>query len=165
VIRQSNNYLGISPLINRLQNFTKHSSGQVNSYVNEIVGDHQCGFCHNRSTIYQIFYICQILEKKWKYNGTVHQLLIDFKIAYGSVKREFGIPKKLFRLIKMYLNETYSKVHVGKLLSDTFPIKNGLKQGDALSPLLFNFGLELAIRKVQEDQVSLELNGTYQPMI
>jgi hypothetical protein len=52
---------------------------------------------------------------------------------------EFGVPIKLVRLIKMCLNETYSKVHIGKHLSDRFPIKNGLKQGDALSPLLFSF--------------------------
>jgi hypothetical protein len=42
---------------------------------------------------------------------------------------------KLVRLIKMCLNETYSKVHIGKHLSDNFPIQNGLKQGDALLPL------------------------------
>jgi hypothetical protein len=48
----------------------------------------------------------------------------------------------------MCLNETYSKVHIGKHLSDSFPIQNGLKQGDALSPMLFNFALEYAVRKV-----------------
>jgi hypothetical protein len=60
---------------------------------------------------------------------------------------EFGIPKKLIRLIKMCLNEIYSKVYIGKHLSDSIPIQNGLKQGDDLSPLLFNFALEYAIRR------------------
>jgi hypothetical protein len=50
----------------------------------------------------------------------------------------------------MCLNETHSKVRIGKHLPDSFPIQNGLKQGDALSPLLFNFALEYAIRKVQK---------------
>jgi hypothetical protein len=44
---------------------------------------------------------------------------------------QFGVPMKLVRLIKMCLNETYSKVRIGKHLSDNFPIQNGLKQGDA----------------------------------
>ena len=74
------------------------------------------------------------------------QLFIDFKKDYDLVRRdflcniliEFGIPMKLVRLIKMCLTETYSRVQVGENLSDMFPIRNGLKQGDALSPLLFN---------------------------
>jgi hypothetical protein len=64
-----------------------------------------------------------------EYNGIVHQLFIDFKKAYDSVKRgtlynillEFGPPKKLVRIIKMCLNVTYRKVRVGKLLSHEFP--------------------------------------------
>jgi hypothetical protein len=69
---------------------------------------------------------------------------------------------KLVRLIKMCLNETYGEVRVDKYLSVYFPIQNCLKQGDALSPLLFNFALEYSISKVQKIQFGLKLNGTRQ---
>jgi hypothetical protein len=89
------------------------------------------------------------LKKKWEHNEAVHQTFIDFKKAYDSVRREalynilieFSIPKKLVRLINMCLTETYSRVRVGKNLSEMFPIRKGLKQGAALSPLFFNFAL------------------------
>jgi len=68
---------------------------------------------------------------------------------------------KLVWLIKMCLTETYSRLRVGKNLSDMFPIRNGLKQGDALSPLLFNFALECTIMGVQVNQDGLKLNGTH----
>ena len=77
----------------------------------------------------------------------MHQLYKDFKKAYDSVRRdvcynnlvEFGILMKLVRLLKVCLNETYSRIQVGKRLFDKFFNRKGLKQGEALSALFFNF--------------------------
>ena len=59
------------------------------------------------------------------------------------------------------LNENNNRVRVDKHLSDMFPINNGLKQEDALKPLLCNVALENAIRRVQVNQDGLKLNGTH----
>jgi len=58
----------------------------------------------------------------------------------------------------MNLTETYSRVRVGKNVSDKFVIRNGLKQGDALSPMLFNFTLKYTIRRVQVNQDNLNVS-------
>ena len=108
-------------------------------YAEEIIVDRQCVFPLNMSTTDRIACIRQIHQKKREYNKAVNQLFIDFKKAYDAVRREvlynivieFGIPMKLVRLIKMCLTETYRRVWVGKHLSDMFPIRDDLKQGDA----------------------------------
>ena len=72
----------------------------------------------------------------------MRQLFTVFKKVYDSVRREvldnvfieFGVPMELVRPIKMCLNENYSRVRVGKNLSDMFPTRNGLKKGDAFKP-------------------------------
>jgi hypothetical protein len=103
----------------------------------------------------------------------VHQLFIDFRRAYDLFRREVlydyliesGIPTKLVRLIKMCLNETYSGVQEGKHLSDMFPVRNGLKQVDALSPLFFNYAVEHTIGRVRVNRDGLKLKGTHQLLV
>jgi len=120
-----NYYRGISLLPTTYKILSNILLSRLIPHAEEVTGDHQYGFRRNRSTTDHIFCIRQILEKKWEYNEAVHQLFIDFKKAYDSVRREvlynilieYGIPKKLVRLLKMCLTETNSRVRVGKNLS------------------------------------------------
>ena len=54
---------------------------------------------------------------------------------------------------------------IGKHLSDMFILKNGLKKGDALLPLFFNFALDYAIRRVRVNQDGMKLNRTHQRLV
>ena len=140
----------------------------LSPYAKEIIGGDQRGFRCTRSTTDHVFCIQPILEKKCR--EAVHQLFIDFKKTYNSVRREvlynnlteFHIPMTLVKLIKVCLNETFSTVRVGKDLSDMLRIRNCLKQGEALSSLLFNFALQYAIRKDQVKQGGPKFSGTQQ---
>jgi hypothetical protein len=91
------------------------------------------------------------------------------KETYDSVRKkvldniliEFGIPMRLLRLINTCLGKTYSRVWVGKHLSDMFHIRNDLKQGEYFLSFL-NFALEYVIRRVQVNQGSMEFIGAHQ---
>jgi hypothetical protein len=61
---------------------------RLSPYIDEINGDYQCGFRHNRAATDQIFFIRKILQKKWEYNETVRQLFIDYKTSCDSVRKE-----------------------------------------------------------------------------
>jgi hypothetical protein len=90
-----NNYRGISLLPTTYKILSNILLSRLIPYAEEIIEDHQCGFRHNRSTTDHIFYIRQILEKKWEHNEAVHQLFINFKKANDSVR---GRPCTIFSL-------------------------------------------------------------------
>jgi hypothetical protein len=72
--------------------------------------------------IYEITVGKQQCGRKWEHKETVHQLFVDSNKASDSIKKEvlcnilteFGVPMTLVRLIKICLNETYSRFHIGK---------------------------------------------------
>jgi hypothetical protein len=94
-------------------------------------------------------------------HGFQDRLCFIRKEVLRNIITEFGIPIQLVRPIKLRLNETCSRVWVGKHLSDMFPVKNGLKQGHALSPLLFNVSFEYSLRRVKVNSDGLKLKSTY----
>ena len=153
---ECNNYRGISLLNVAYKIFTSILAKYIEPYVELSLGDYQCGFRNGRSTTDQIFSLRLSLEKFYEYNLPLHQFYIDFKQAFDTINRsyifnsmaEFGIPNKLIVLAKMTLSHTLNKVNIQGKLSESFETYNGIRQGDSLSTLLFNIGLERLIRKI-----------------
>jgi hypothetical protein len=97
----------------------------------------------------------EILERCWGQNIDVHHLFIDFQATYDTVWRmriwsemhELSFPQKLVILCSILNNEIGAEVKIGKHLSSKFKVNRGLRQGDAIAPLLFNVVLQIAIRR------------------
>jgi hypothetical protein len=112
------------------------------------------------------------MEKKWKYNETVHQLFVDFKKTYDSVKRkvlyniliEFGVPIKSDRPIKMCLNENYSKVHICKHFS-YISYSKWSKTNRCFIAIAFQLCFRICHAECQENQVGLKLYGTHHLLV
>jgi hypothetical protein len=141
----------------------------IKSICRRILGIISMGFKATDQPLIRFSAFVRYWRKNWEYYETVHLVFIDFKKAYNSVRREvlynilseFSVPMQPVRLIKLHLNEMYSGVCIALHLSEKLSIQNGLKQGDASLPVLLNFILEYANRKVQENQVGLNLIGIY----
>jgi hypothetical protein len=123
------------------------------------------GFRKGKSKVEQLFIIGQIIEKKYEYRQNFRQIFVDFRKSYDSIREslynimeEFVIPYKLISLTKICMEGTKYQVRVDNILSDSFIVETGLKQGDALSPLLFNLSLEKAVRIMQNAERGVAVN-------
>ena len=110
-----------------------------------IIGEYQCSFQQNKSTMDQLFIIRQIMEKNWEHGLDLHMLFVDFKQVFNSVNRRklletmnvTGIPKKLIRSTEMTMKDTKAVVKVNNQKTKISEFETGVKQGDGLSATLF----------------------------
>jgi len=122
------------------------------------VDEYKCGSRARKSTVDHVLTLIQRIEKHYVYNKPFHLLSIDFKQIYDSIKRKshwksiekLSIQTKLVRILKAYIEILRCKIKFRYYYSEEFEAKIGLKQRDALSPMLFNIALKKVVRKVQE---------------
>jgi hypothetical protein len=123
--------------------------------ANAAVQHYQAGFQSGISTTDQLFALRQMLEKCNEFNITTDHLFIDFKAAYDTIIRneiyvgmsELNFPTKIIRLTKATLTIVTCSVKIQKDCFVPFKTRQGLRQGDVLSTLLFNVVLEVIERR------------------
>lgn len=160
------NYRGISLLDSAYKVLAMALLRRLEVYAEEILAEYQTGFRRRKSTTDHIFTLRQLMEKYYEYNKDLHILFVDFKEAYDSIDREklwialrnYRIPKKIVKLVKICNQKTFCKVRFMGETSEHFECKISLRQGDALSPVLFNLALEKVIRDIREEQ-EMEIIG------
>ncbi|RLU18885.1 hypothetical protein DMN91_009243 [Ooceraea biroi] len=148
------NYRGISLLNTAYKIFSSLLCDRITPFAETSIGEYQCGFRTNRFTIDQIFTVRQILKKTWEFGDATWHAFVDFQKAYDKVHRtavyramrEIRIPEKLIRLTRMTMRGTISRVKLGNRISEVIIVKNDLRQGDPIAPLLFNIVLQKAVR-------------------
>lgn len=149
------NYRGISLLDCTYKILSKILYGRIKEQLEQELGEYQGGFRPWRSCAEQIISLKLIMAYYRKRNKPLAIAFIDFKKAYDclhrpsvlKVLRNLGLHPKLIKLIQLTLTNTKSKVKFRGEISEPFLIKTGLRQGDCLSPLLFNCALEYIMRE------------------
>ena len=150
------NYRPITLLNIAYKIFASVLNNRLTALTESKLTDCQMGFRPNRSTVDSIFIIRQIFEKCHEYKIDLHNLFIDYTQAFDSVKRnkitdclrQYNIPNKLVRLIKITLENTTVKVKINNNVSENFEVTVGVKQGDPLSATLFCLVIDSIIKQL-----------------
>lgn len=140
---------------------------KLKMYAEKILGDYQNGFRPGKSTIDAIHTMDQIHQKAWEHNREHHVIFIDFKSAFDSIKRDkmikeleiLQVPKKLRTLIEVILQNTKAKVRFQGVITGKIQTNKGLKQGDPISPTLFNIVLEGIMRRAKLHNKNIIINN------
>jgi hypothetical protein len=149
------NYRGICLLNVTYKVFAKTLYDRLLPHANAAVQHYQAGFQSGKSTTDQLFALRQILEKCNEFNITRYHLFIDFKAAYDTIVRnevyvgmsELNFPTKVIRLTKATLTIVTYCVKIQNDCFELFETRQGLRQRDVLSTLLFNVVLEVIVRR------------------
>ncbi len=112
----------------------------------EVLLDSQCGFRRGKGFVDMIFSARQLIEKAIEHHTRTFMLFVDLQKNYDSVPHralwwaleKYRIPEPMLKLIRSVHDDTKAEVTVDGQLSPEFELRNGLRQGYVLAPILFN---------------------------
>uniref|UniRef100_A0A8C5A4J3 ribonuclease H n=1 Tax=Gadus morhua TaxID=8049 RepID=A0A8C5A4J3_GADMO len=139
------NYRGITLLSLPGKVYSKVLERRVRPIVEPQIEEEQCGFRPGRGTTDQLFTPARILEGAWEYAHPVYMCFVDLEKVYDwvpreklwEVLREYGVRGSILRAIQSLYSQSESCVRVLGSQSVSFSVGAGLRQGCALSPILF----------------------------
>lgn len=164
------NYRGIALLNIAYKILAMHIKNRLTAKVDKSIGEYQCGFRKGRSTVDQIFTLREIQAESYEYNKDTMALFIDFKQAFDRVKRrelfaalqDMDVCPKLIRIIKLTLQRTVNKVKINNSITESFEVKEGVRQGDPLSSIMFSIILEKVIQEANINRTGLIYHKKHQ---
>ena len=121
----------------------------------------QQGFRKGRGTTDGMFALRKLVEKRLEMQGRMAVGFVDTEKAYDTVPREMvlatvrwmGVSEAEARMVEAMYERTKERVVAGSVLSEEFPVNIGLRQGSALSPLLFIMVMEIISRKISTKDI------------
>lgn len=145
-LQRCDNWRGISLLDVVGKLFARVIQERLQVIAERVLPDSQCGFRRGRGCCDMIFVARQLLEKAREHNDSLFVLFVDLRKAYDSVPREAlwqvlercGVPPRMLSVVKSLHQGMQAEVRVGSSLSESFEVRNGLRQGCTLAPTLFN---------------------------
>ena len=138
---------------------------RLEKWYGGLIVEEQAGFRKGRGCVDQGYTLSQAVPKRLEVQKKTFLCFVDLRKAYDSVWREGlfsrlmedGVPSKLVDLVKMWYRNVKAKVRVNDVDSDWFESKVGVRQGDTLSPLLFNIFINGIVEKVKQSGVGVKI--------
>ena len=162
-----NNYRPISLTSHMCKLFTRVIKNRIEKQLDEHQPREQAGFRSGYSTTDHLQVLNQVIEKSNEYKEPLYIAFVDYEKAFDSVEHEdilnalekHQIPTVYIEtLASMYRNGT-AQVKVDNNMSKPFDIRRGVRQGDTLSPNMFNSGLEQVFRRLNWQDKGINING------
>ena len=157
-LSNSSNWRGITLLSVIAKTVSNIIYNPINGAVFGVLSEEQAEFRDGRGCTDHIFVLRHIMEQceEWRKPGVLN--IVDFGKAFDSIHRVsmwmqlklYGLPNKIIALIKAVFEGSESCVRVGQEHTHFFEITTGVRQGDVLSPLLFNIVIDYIMGKLQQ---------------
>jgi Reverse transcriptase (RNA-dependent DNA polymerase) len=152
-----NNYRPISLLPADYKLFTGIYNQRIQPFLHSIFPNHQTGFVRGRSPHLAALRLSHFLTSYPKASPA----LLDFEKAYDRVSHEWlfhilehiQLPQRLLSFLKWTHINSSSCIIINNRLTNTFPTRSGVRQGDPLSPVLFNLSLEPLLIALRQDRI------------